>query len=184
MTDWPHSPTHRLESAGAYMVTSGTYRKEPLLNSHERLSLLCESLLKLANQYDWRLQAWCVFPNHYHIVALSPEKPASLRAFLQHLHSVTAIEINRADRCPGRKVWFEYWDTHIRNQKSFYARLSYVHNNAVRHGIVKAASNYAWCSAGWLERRASRAFYRTVMDFPHSRVVVKDDYLVDPLPPT
>jgi hypothetical protein len=30
MRDWPHSPVHRLAEPGAYIVTAGTYRSEPL----------------------------------------------------------------------------------------------------------------------------------------------------------
>jgi hypothetical protein len=37
MPDWPHSPTHRLGSAGAYMVTAATYQKQPLFCSAKRL---------------------------------------------------------------------------------------------------------------------------------------------------
>ena len=72
MTDWPHSPTHRLTEAGAYMVTCGTYLKQHHFRGAERLQFLCEALLRTAAEYNWNLQAWAVFSNHYHFVALSP----------------------------------------------------------------------------------------------------------------
>ncbi len=178
MRDWPHSPIHRLSETGAYMVTSGTYRKEPLFHTPERLSLLCETLLELAQTYAWELQAWAVFSNHYHFVALSPAQPETLRSFIRHLHSVTARELNHRDQTPGRRVWFEYWESHLTYQRSYLARLSYVHRNAVRHGVVQTPSQYRWCSAGWFERRASPAFYRTIMSFPCDRLSVADDYQV------
>jgi REP element-mobilizing transposase RayT len=104
MPDWPHSPTHRLDSAGAYMVTAGTYRKQPLFGSAKRLTYLCETLLDLAPQHGWKLEAWAVFPNHYHFVATSQQKAATLAKFIGHLHTLTASEINRQDETPGRKV--------------------------------------------------------------------------------
>jgi putative transposase len=70
MRHWPHSPIHRLSGTGAYMVTAGTYRKTPFFSSPGRLSFLCDALLQLAELYRWRLQAWAVFPNHYHFIAL------------------------------------------------------------------------------------------------------------------
>jgi len=162
------------------MVTAGTYRKEPFFHSADRLTLLCNALLELADKYKWKLQAWAVLPNHYHFVALSPAGPETLRVLIRHLHSVTAREINRLDRAPGRKVWFEYWDTHLTYERSYFARLSYVHCNAVHHGLVRVPSAYLWCSAGWFEHRAKPSFYRTVMNFPCDTIKVPDNYQVDP----
>jgi hypothetical protein len=45
MPDWPHSFTHRLDSAGAYMVTAATCQKRPFFHSAGRLTYLCETLL-------------------------------------------------------------------------------------------------------------------------------------------
>jgi len=137
MPPWPHSPSHKLSAAGAYIVTAATYRKAPIFNSRERLTFLCAHLFELAAQYGWQLQAWAVFPNHYHFVALAPAKADNLRTFIRHLHSVTAIQVNKLDRAPGRKVWFQYWETHLTYEKSYYARLNYVHNNAVHDGVVR-----------------------------------------------
>ena len=70
MRDWPHSPVHRLAEPGAYIVTAGTYLKKPTFAGPQRLEYLCDRLLELAEKYEWQLQAWAVFPNHYHFVAL------------------------------------------------------------------------------------------------------------------
>ena len=180
MHDWPHSPVHRLSEAGTFVVTAGTYHKELFFRSANRLDMLCGALLQLAGHYAWRLQAWAVFPNHYHFVAISPPRADSLREFIQHLHSLTAREMNRLDHTSGRKVWFDYWDTRLTRQKSFLARFSYVHRNPLHHGLVKVPSAYSWCSAGWFERKARLAFYRTVMRFPTERVTVPDDYDLPP----
>jgi len=178
--NWPHSPVHQLQAAGVYMVTAGTYRKLPLFASEKRLNCLCDSLQTLAEKYAWRLQAWAVFPNHYHFVAIAPPEPKTLRMFIRHLHSVTAKAVNTEDAARERKVWFQFWDSWIRGQRPYLARISYVHHNAVHHGLVKEPSNYPWCSAGWLKLKADNAFYRTVMEFPHSRVNARDDYEVQP----
>lgn len=91
MRDWPHSPVHRLGSPGAYMVTAGTYLKTPFFRGPQRLEYLCDTLLELAEKYRWNFQAWAVFPNHYHFVALSSGEATSLSTCSKHLHSVTAI---------------------------------------------------------------------------------------------
>ena len=173
--DWPHSPLHQLSEAGVFMVTSGTYQKLPHFRSAGRLQLLTESLFELAAKYSWNLQAWAVFSNHYHFIAES-RQPRNLKKFVSHLHTQTAAAVNRLDDAAGRKIWFQYWETRITFQKSFLARLNYVHQNAVRHGLVRTASSYPWCSAGWFERKASAAFCRMVARFPCDKIVVPDEF--------
>jgi putative transposase len=180
MPDWPHSPTHQVDADGTYFVTAGTYRKQAFFKSPERLTYLCEALLQLAARYEWRLQAWAVFPNHYHFVGIAPGKGAQLERFISHLHTVTAKEINRRDKRAGRKVWFQYWDSHITYQKSYLARLNYVHTNAVKHGLVRRPEQYEWCSAGWFERKAERSFYETVMRMRSEGIKVVDNFEVGP----
>jgi len=41
---WPHAPVHRLDEAGVYMVTAGTYRKQRYLNTPRRLDLVMHQL--------------------------------------------------------------------------------------------------------------------------------------------
>jgi putative transposase len=182
MTDWPHSPMHRLTEAGAYMLTCGTYLKVAYFRGEERLRFLCDALLRLAGEYDWNLQAWAVFSNHYHFVALSPPRPQSLQPFIQKLHSDTALAVNQWDETEGRQVWFQYWDTRLTYQKSYFARLSYVHRNAVHHRLVREPSLYPWCSAGWFQRRATTYFYKTIMRFGIERLKIPDDFEVEWLP--
>lgn len=176
MADWPHAPIHRLGKAGAYIVTAGTYHKEHFFKEPERLSFLQDSLLAIAEEYEWRLQAWAVFSNHYHIVGMSPDDPSSLRAFVGKVHTLTAAKLNALDGCEGRRVWYQYWDSQLTYEKSYLARLNYVHNNPVHHGLVSVASQYPWCSASWFENTADRAFFNTVTGFPMDRVKVFDEF--------
>jgi len=176
MLDWPHAPVHRLMEAGAFIVTAGTYLKRRYFDTPEKLSLLQKNLFELAETYHWRLQAWAIMGNHYHFMAISPENPASLKELIRRLHGRTARELNQLDRFPGRKVWFQYWDSHITYQKSYLARLKYVHLNPVHHGLVSAAEQYPWCSASWFEAKAAPAFQKTVLSLPTDRINIVDDF--------
>lgn len=179
MPDWPHSPSHRLEAAGAYIVTAGTYHKQPFFRSAKRLTYLCESLLQVASSRGWKLEAWAVFPNHYHFVATSPGNGETLREFVGHLHYVTAKAVNLEDNAGNRKVWFQYWESKLTYQKSYLVRLNYVHSNAVHHSLVRKPEQYEWCSAGWFQQKAQESFYQTVMQVRSERIRVVDDYSVD-----
>ena len=182
MADWPHSPIHRLSEAGAYMVTCGTYLKLNHFQSTERLSFLCDALLSLAAGHGWNLQAWAVFSNHYHFVGPASPQSKPLPQLIKKLHSKTAMAANRWDGAPARKVWFQYWETELTYERSFFARLSYVHRNAVHHGLVREPSLYPWCSASWFQRRSSTAFFKTIMGYGIGRLKLPDDFAV-PWPP-
>jgi putative transposase len=167
---------HRLpNSAGTYMVTCGTYRKEHFLHSPERLDLMLSHLFREAEAFGWQLQAWAIFPNHYHFVGAS-EDSRSLREFLKRLHSGTSLQLNRMDASPGRRVWYNYWESAITYETSYFARLNYVHNNPVKHGIVPVANQYRWCSADWFERESSAAQVAKIYRFKTERLNVEDDF--------
>ena len=174
--DWPHAPVHRLDSAGIYIVTAATLNKLPLFRNATALTSLETQLLSLSKRYHWQLEAWAVFSNHYHFVARSYNEPNNLKEFLKHLHTDSARELNQLDNRAGRSVWFNFWDTKLTYERSYLARLNYVHQNPVRHGLVPVASQYQWCSAAWFERTASPAMVRTIYGFKIDTVNVKDDF--------
>jgi putative transposase len=82
--DWPHAPIHRLSSHGIYLVAGATLRKAHLFITAEKLSLLENHLLRLAKKYEWQLEAWVVFVNHYHFVARGHPDAPPLDKFLNH----------------------------------------------------------------------------------------------------
>ena len=88
MIDWPHGPVHRLDVHGTYMVTAATYLRQAFFKSPEHLSILLTELFSVATEHSAALQAWAVFPNHYHFIAHF-DRPADLRDLARHRHSVT-----------------------------------------------------------------------------------------------
>lgn len=178
---WPHAPTHRLSENGTFLVTGATYQKRHHFRGAERLGVLCRGLLKQAEKYSWRLEAWAVFSNHYHFIGSSPVVEgggASLALMIQELHSKLGAWVNRLDREPDRKVWHNYWETRLTFHRGYLARLNYLHQNAVKHGLVLVANEYPWCSASWFEREATVAQVKTVYRFDAERVSVPDGYEV------
>ncbi len=171
------SATRNLLRHGAYL------RRGSSLPRSEPAGVLQRGLLRLARDFGWQLEAWAVFSNHYHFVAHSPyNEPdaSSLRAMLSLLHENAAKWVNRLDRSPGRKVWFNYRDTRLTYQKSYLARLNYTHQNAVKHGLVAASHLYPWCSASWFERTASPAPVKAIYRFRTDRMRLDDEFEVAP----
>jgi len=174
--DWPHAPVHRLSENGTYIVTAGTLHREHLLNTPAKLDAVEYRLLSMAKEYGWQLEAWAVLANHYHIVARGDRHSINLGKFLHDFHYDSAVRVNAIDGCPGRRVWYNFRDTRLTHQYSYLARLHYVHENAVKHGLVAVANQYRWCSAAWFERTASPAQVKTIYSFKTDKVNVPDDF--------
>ena len=162
---WPRAPVHRISEHGTYIVTAGTYEKQHFFHASERPRPSSSFSAQDRHETGWDLEAWAVFSNHYHFVGHSRANSAELSEFAKLLHGRTAIELNRDDHKRDRQVWHNYWDTRLTYEKSYYARLNYVHHNAVRHGLVRVANQYRWCSASWFERTATRAQVNTIYRF-------------------
>ena len=175
-TAWHHAPLHRLEEQGIYMVTAGTLQKQHFFKTPELLDLLHDLLLEFAHDFGWQMQTWAVFSNHYHFVAASPDNPQNLRKFLGKLHMKSAQAANQRDQTPGRKVWYQYWESHITFEHSYWPRLRYVQENPVKHGLVPVASQYRLCSAGWFEQTAEPAVKRKLESYKIDQLEIYDDF--------
>ncbi len=176
---WPHAPTHQLEERGTYFVTAGTYLKEHYFRERKRLDVLQRGLLTVAHDFAWQLEAWAIFSNHYHFIAHSPETDDSSASFSQMLgvlHARTGAWVNKLDKTPRRKVWHNFWEPKLIYQKSYFARLNYVHQNPVKHGLVVVGNQYRWCSAAWFERTTSNAMVESVYRFKFDQLNVLDDF--------
>ncbi len=163
--DWLHAPIHRFDSDGIYMVTGATLHKKLMFGTPEKLTLLEDNLLSIAKKHYWQLEAWATFGNHYHFVGRRDEQTSPLNMFLSELHTVTAVDLNRLDKCEGRNVWYNFWDSKLTFERSYLARLNYVHQNPVKHRLVSVAHRYPWCSAAWFERTASPAAIKMIYSF-------------------
>lgn len=113
------------------------------------------------------------------LTAVTPKK--KIARFINRLHSVTALHLNRMDRTPRRRVWYQYWDKSLETEKGFWTCFNYIHQNAIKHGCVPALdrlSDYPFSSfTQWLKNRGedwlADCFSRyPIVDF----TISKDDF--------
>jgi len=178
-TPWPHAPAHQLATSGTFFVTGSTYLKAHHFRGADRSRVL----LTVAHDYDWQLEAWAVFSNHYHFIAHSPaDAPTaeSLGRMLKMLHVKTSGWVNRLEHTPARQVWFNFRETRLSYPRSYFARLNYTHQNPLKHGLVPVANQYPWCSAAWFERTASASRVKTIYRFNTDKLQMADDFAPAP----
>jgi len=99
-----------------------------------RVARLVVSALRHFDGRRYRLLAWCVMPNHVHVVfeALTGR---SLAEILQSWKSFTAKEANRVLRRSGDFWQREYYDHIVRNAVEFRRIVRYVIENPARAGF-------------------------------------------------
>ncbi len=172
---YPHNPPHLFRPHAIYMVTGGTLYKKHYLNTDAKKVAFCDALFKQIQKFDWDLEAWAVLSNHYHFVAQAPGAAENLKRLIQAIHSISARSINALNGTPGRRVWYNYWDTCITHETSYLARLHYVHMNPAKHGITELKA-YPFCSYQWFVDNAAPAFSKRVFQQPYDKARIFDDF--------
>jgi putative transposase len=158
------------------MVTGATLYKARILRTDKHKLLFCNTLFERAEIYGWELQACAVLDNHYHFVAQSPTNAQSLVRLIRELHSITAIGCNHLDGVAGRRVWYNYWDSCITYETSYLARLHYIHQNPVKHGVISRVEDYPYCSYRWFIDNGELELQKKVLEQSVDRIRVEDDF--------
>lgn len=113
----------------------------------ERIAALVQDTLKRFDGERYRLIAWCVMPNHVHLlVEAKTGYPLS-----DTVHSWKSFSAHKANDLLGRKGKFwmpDYFDRFIRDGKHFVASCEYIRQNPVKAGLVVAPEDWPWGSAG------------------------------------
>ena len=158
-------------------MTGGTWHRQHIANTPQKLDLVQSTLLKLTENFEFELLAWAVFSNHYHMVIQHHgERNDDLAQLMRHLHGTLSRQLNQMDGISGRRCFYQFWDTTISDEVSLFARMNYVMQNPVKHGLAATASQYPWCSESWFLAKQGSAKYGTVKSFPTDEVNVYDDF--------
>jgi putative transposase len=152
-----HSPPHLdLEFDLQYLVTAACYEHEEIIGKSSARMTECEDdLLKVMHELCSATYAWCVLPNHYHLL-LKTERIKDLRHALARLHGRSSYRWNGEDAARGRKVWFNCFERPMKSERHLWASLNYVHHNPVHHGYVPRWQDWPWSSAADFLRQIGR----------------------------
>jgi len=125
----PHSPNFgRLR----FLVSAACYEhRHHIGRSPERMDFFSRDLLGLLRIHASQTFAWCVLPNHYHILVDAPDIKLLLHE-LGLFHGRTSYLWNGEEKTRGRKVFFRAVDRAMRSDRHYWATINYVHHNPPR----------------------------------------------------
>lgn len=143
-----HSPPHRkVEGKLYYLITAACYEHHHIIGKTPGRMVECEcSVLEACSKTQSDVYAWCILPNHYHILVRT-ESLKSLLKQLGQFHGRSSYQWNNEDDQRGRHCWFNSFDRFIRSDRHFWASLNYIHHNPVHHGYAEKWQDWLWSSA-------------------------------------
>ncbi|GAA5482780.1 hypothetical protein [Haloferula sargassicola] len=141
---WHRPPHFRSEEIRHYHIAAACYNHQPHIGRDpQRLDDFTDSLLTLLPEEP---AAWCILPNHYHLLIRTDDLKFLLKELSRH-HGRTSFRWNADDQTRGRKVWHGISDRRLRSSGHFWATLNYIHHNPVHHGYVEKWTDWPWSSA-------------------------------------
>ncbi len=141
-----HSPPHGTAGHGTCHLTAACLDHAPRIGeSPERMADFCAALLAALTPVTSGIHAWCVLPNHYHLLVSVIDLRNATWA-LGKLHGRTAFRWNKEDNARGRQVWHAAADRFMRGDRHFWATVNYIHHNPIRHGYVTRWQEWPYSS--------------------------------------
>jgi len=108
----------------------------------ERIARLVQDALKYFDGHRYRLIAWCVMPNHVHVlIEMMGESLSKI------VHSWKSYTAHQANKLLGRNGVFwgpDYFDRYIRDEKHLNATVEYILRNPVKAGLVDVPEEWPW----------------------------------------
>jgi len=135
----------RLEYAGAiYHVTSRGDRREDIYDDDSDRMRWLEILGDVCECYNWRVHAYCLMDNHYHLVVETIE--GNLSKGMRQLNGVYTQYFNRRHNHTGHLFQGRYKAIHVDKESYLLELTRYVVLNPIRARMVKKVGAWHWSS--------------------------------------
>ena len=131
--DHPHHVTQR-----------GNRRQQIFFSAHD-YQLYIDLLAKHADKSGVTIWAYCLMPNHVHLVAV-PSDETGLTSCLSQTHRSYALRINQRYEWKGH-LWQERFFSFVMDEAHLFSAVRYIECNPVRAKLCDEPSDWLWSSA-------------------------------------
>jgi putative transposase len=135
----------RIQYKGAwYHVFNRGISKKTIYFSDSHYFLFIELLGKITKKYNVEIHAFCLMPNHYHLLIHTPD--GNLSKAMQYFLSIFAKRINDDINADG-SVFRDRYKSILIDSTTYLLQLTrYIHLNPVEAQISSSAKTYKWSS--------------------------------------
>ncbi len=107
--------------------------------------------------WNVRIAAYCLMPNHYHLLLQTPD--ANLSRFMRHVDGVYTQRFNRSHRCDGSLFRGRYKALVVEAATYLLKLVRYIHRTPLRAKMVNRIDRYRWSShKGYLSRARTESW--------------------------
>jgi REP element-mobilizing transposase RayT len=135
--------SEQLGDGFAHVISRGNRRQQLYFVERDYrcyLEFLGEALLR----FGVRCHAYCLMPNHVHLLLDGPQE--SISKAMQRANGRYAQWLNHTYGMRGHVFEGRFWSEAIESEQHLLELARYIVNNPVRAGIVKHASEWPWSS--------------------------------------
>ena len=134
----------RLEHPGAlwHVTSRGNERREIFRDDRDR-ELFLEILGRVVAMFRWRLYAWVLMNNHYHLLL---ELPSRTLWGMRQLNGIYTQRFNRRHGRSGYLMQGRFKGILVEKEAHLLELCRYVVLNPVRAGAARSARNWRWSS--------------------------------------
>lgn len=133
---------------GTFFFTLVTFDRRPIFADQRARNLFYEIQAKVRAKHPFETTAFCLLPDHIHLVWTLPEGDSnySLRLneikrqfshrYMQDIQPILDKSSSRVKRGEVSLWQRRFWEHTIRDEQDLYNHIDYIHFNPVKHGLV------------------------------------------------
>jgi putative transposase len=145
--------------AGGFHITSRGALRQVIYVDHYDYEHFERDLHRISEQFEWVLYAYCLMPNHFHLLVNTD--PTRLAAGMQRLKLRHAIRFNTRHVSTGHVFERRYWSGVILDEPHLCDVARYIVLNPVRAGLREHPAFWEWSSYN-----ATAGRHRGLVDYP------------------
>lgn len=149
---WPLHITHR-----------GNHRQAVFVADQDRRDYLA-LLRRFAEQFEMAIWAYCLMPNHVHLIAVGGQRRSIARA-VGNTHREFSRRAHENRSVTGH-LWANRYFSTLLDETHLWAAVRYVELNPVRAGLVDRATDYPWSSAAANAGKTANGLLDPARPFP------------------
>jgi putative transposase len=126
-------------------ITQRGNRRQQTFFCYDDYTAYIDLMAEWCVKYRVEIWAWCLMPNHVHLIAV-PESEEGLARAIGEAHRRYTRRINFREKWRGH-LWQERFASFPMDERYLLAAARYVEMNPVAAGIVACPEEYPWSSA-------------------------------------
>jgi REP element-mobilizing transposase RayT len=119
-------------------------RSEATFTDYKDYYRFIDLLTESCELWNIRISAYCLMPNHYHMLINTPD--GNLSRCMRHINGVYTQRYNRAHGCDGQLFRGRFKSILVEGDPYLLQLVRYIHRNPLRANLTKNMNNYKWSS--------------------------------------